>query len=114
MMWYAQIAKKFNDLKLAFGGENPAVNIHVQGDTKGGSALVVAIYSRQGTRIASPDFVESLAADTEPVELEPNTGNALVLGEGLVGQLGSGWKTHGPRNDPQSIIADSQALANPD
>jgi hypothetical protein len=93
MMWYGQIARKFNELKLAFGGEDPAVNIHVQGDTKGGSAMVVAIYSRQGSRIASPDFVESLA----PIPSLSNSNQTLEMPLFWVKDLWGNWVLDGKR-----------------
>jgi hypothetical protein len=59
IMWYADVAKKYNVLRMSLG-EDPGVNIQLPEESKDGASLVIATYSRRGTRIASSELVESL------------------------------------------------------
>ena len=93
IMWYGEVARKYNQLKLALAGEDPDVAVQVQADTRGASALVVAIYSRQGTRIASPAFLESL----QPIPSQSNSNQTLELPLFWVKDAWGNWVLDGKR-----------------
>jgi hypothetical protein len=93
IIWYGDVFRKYNTLKLTLAGEEPAVNIQVQGDTRGASALVVAIYTRPGTRIASPSFMESL----QPIPSLSNSNQTLELPLFWVKDVWGNWVLDGKR-----------------
>jgi len=99
IIWYGEVYKKYNFLKLALAGEDPAVTVRVQGDTRGGSALVVATYTKQGTRIASPEFLESL----QPVPSLSNSNQTLELPLFWVKDTWGNWVLDGKRTAVGSI-----------
>jgi hypothetical protein len=99
IMWYAQVASKYNLFKRAIGPEDPAVNIHVQGDSRGGSALVFATYSKPGTRIATPAFLESL----QPVPSLSNANEVFELPLFWVKDTWGNWVLDGKRTAVGSI-----------
>ena len=99
IIWYGEVFRKYNYLKLALAGEDPAVNVQVQGDTRGGSALVIATYTRQGTRIASSAFMESL----QPVPSLSNSNQTLELPLFWVKDYWGNWVLDGKRTAVGSI-----------
>jgi hypothetical protein len=99
IMWYGEVARKYNFLKFALAGEDPEVTIHVQGDTRGGAALVIATYSRKGTRIASSAFLESL----QPIPSLSNSNQTLELPLFWVKDNWGNWVLDGKRTAVGSI-----------
>jgi hypothetical protein len=99
IMWYGKVAEKYNSLKMALAGEVPGVTVHVQGDTRGGSALVIAMFSRQGTRIASSSFLESL----EPIPSLSNSNQTFELPLFWVKDYWGNWVLDGKRTAVGSI-----------
>jgi hypothetical protein len=93
IMWYGSVARKYNLLKMALAGEDPAVTVQPQGDTRGASALVIATFSRQGTRIASPAFMESL----QPVPSLSNSNQTMELPLFWVKDMWGDWLLDGKR-----------------
>jgi hypothetical protein len=61
MVWYADVYKKFLNLKVSLH-EDPGVSVRPQGGSTGESALVVAQYARAGTTQGGPAFAETLQA----------------------------------------------------
>jgi hypothetical protein len=99
IMWYGQVARKYNFLKLALAGEDPEVTLRVQGDTRGDSALVIATYAKKGTRIASSAFLESL----QPVPSLANSNTTFELPLFWVKDTWGNWVLDGKRTAVGSI-----------
>jgi hypothetical protein len=99
MMWYAKVAEKYNLFKRAIGREDPAVSVHVQGDSRGGSALVIATFSRAGTRIATPAFLESL----QPIPSLSSSNETFELPLFWVKDYWGNWVLDGKRTAVGSI-----------
>ncbi len=93
IMWYGDVYKKYMTLKLALGGQEAVVNVQPQGDTRGGSALVVAHYSREGTRFEGPAFAETL----QPVPSLSNSKQTLEVPLFLVKDAWGDWLLDGKR-----------------
>jgi hypothetical protein len=93
MIWYADVAKKYNVFKIAIFGAEPAVTVQAHGDTRGGSALVLVIYTRQGTRIESAAFAEA----NQPIPSQSNSNPTFELPLFWVKDAWGNWVLDGKR-----------------
>ncbi len=93
IMWYGDVYKKYMTLKLALGGQEAVVHVQPQGDTRGGSALVVAHFSREGTPVESSAFADAL----QPVPSLANNNQTMQVPIFLAKAPWGDWLLDGKR-----------------
>ncbi len=92
IMWYAGVYKQYLDVKLMVG-MTPAVRIQGTGSRQGGSAMVIAVFSRPGSRPENPAIADSL----QPIPSLSNTKDTLEVPLFFVQDALGNWLLDGKR-----------------
>ncbi len=92
ILWYADVYKQYLNLKLILG-QDAGVTIQKTGDSRGGTAMVVAQFARSGARPDSPALAESL----QPIPSLSNIKSTLEVPLFFVVDGYGNWSLDGKR-----------------